>query len=136
MLAGMALTFAAIATGIAIVASAIRGKRYLHVTEPLARELAEGAAESAGVVGLAEDPEQVVPERVVPEQVQANGTLAGTEHLGADGEAVWMQPRNSTDEAELDAYIERALRIDPDLWVVEIDDPDGRHFLVEPVERG
>jgi len=54
----------------------------------------------------------------------------------ADGEAVWMQPRDSTDEAELDAYIERALRIDPDLWVVEIDDPDGRHFLVEPVEGG
>ena len=54
----------------------------------------------------------------------------------ADGEAVWMQPRNSTDEAELDAYIARALRIDPDLWVVEIDDHDGRHFLVEPVERG
>ncbi len=32
----LAFTFAAVATGIAIVASAIRGKRYLHVTEPLA----------------------------------------------------------------------------------------------------
>lgn len=66
---------------------------------------------------------------------------AGETHLyaeatRADGEAVWMQPRDSTDEAELDAYIERAIRIDPDLWVVEIDDPEGRHFLVEPVEGG
>jgi hypothetical protein len=65
---------------------------------------------------------------------------AGVTHLYAeatrgDGEAVWMEPRDSTDEAELDAYIERAVRIDPDLWVVEIDDPDGRHFLTEPVER-
>ncbi len=52
-----------------------------------------------------------------------------------DGERVWMQPVNSTEEAALDAYIERAVRIDPDLWVVEIDDVEGRHFLVEPVER-
>jgi hypothetical protein len=69
------------------------------VTEPLARELAESAAESAGVVGLAEDPEQVVPEQVVPEQVvpeqvPANGTLAGTEHLGADGEVGTVRGRN------------------------------------------
>jgi hypothetical protein len=51
-----------------------------------------------------------------------------------DGERVWMQPVIAKDEAGLDAYIERALRIDPDLWVVEIDDNRGRHFLVEPVE--
>lgn len=51
-----------------------------------------------------------------------------------DGERVWMQPVIAKDEAGLDAYITRAIRIDPDLWVVEIDDPQGRHFLVEPVE--
>jgi hypothetical protein len=53
-----------------------------------------------------------------------------------DGEQVWMQPTGSTDEADLDAYIARAVRIDPDLWVVEIDDPEGRHFLTERVEEG
>jgi hypothetical protein len=52
-----------------------------------------------------------------------------------DGERIWMQPVPSNDEAELDRYIERAARIDPDLWVVEIDDREGRHFLTEPVER-
>jgi MFS family permease len=49
----LAFTFAAIATLIAIVASALRGKRYLHVNEPLTEELAEGAAESGGLLGLA-----------------------------------------------------------------------------------
>lgn len=51
-----------------------------------------------------------------------------------DGERVWMQPHLSDQERELDAYVERAVRIDPDLWVVEIDDREGRHFLTEPVE--
>jgi hypothetical protein len=46
-----------------------------------------------------------------------------------------MMPSLSDQEPELDRYIERALRIDPDLWVVEIDDRDGRHFLTEPVEQ-
>jgi hypothetical protein len=51
-----------------------------------------------------------------------------------DGERVWMQPVASVDEPDLDAYIARQVRVDPDLWVVEIDDPAGRHFLIEPVE--
>jgi len=54
----------------------------------------------------------------------------------ADGERVWMQPLASTEERALDAYAERARRIDPDLWVVEIEDREGRHFLTEPVEGG
>jgi hypothetical protein len=67
---------------------------------------------------------------------RAGVTRLYAEATRADGEQVWMQPRDSTDEAELDAYIERAIRIDPDLWVVEIDDAEGRHFLVEPVDGG
>jgi MFS family permease len=50
----LAFTFAAIATGVALLASAFRGKRYLHQAEPLVVELAEGAAESAGALGLDE----------------------------------------------------------------------------------
>ncbi|CAN5335917.1 DUF1491 family protein [soil metagenome] len=54
--------------------------------------------------------------------------------LKGEGETVWMQPLASTDEAEIDAYVERASLIDPDIWVVEIDDAKGRHFLTEQVE--
>lgn len=53
-----------------------------------------------------------------------------------DGERVWMRPAASEDEPDLDRYLERAVRIDPDLWVVEIEDKQGRHFLTEPVEQG
>jgi hypothetical protein len=52
-----------------------------------------------------------------------------------DGERVWMRPTPSDQEPEVDAYIERAVRIDPDLWVVEIEDREGRHFLTEAVEK-
>ena len=57
-----------------------------------------------------------------------------SEATRGDGERVWMRPAASDDERELDAYIERTLRIDPDLWVVEIEDREGRHFLTETVE--
>ena len=53
-----------------------------------------------------------------------------------DGDRVWMEPAASREEGELDRYIERAIRIDPDIWIVEIEDKEGRHFLVEPVEKG
>ncbi len=57
------------------------------------------------------------------------------EAFRGDGERVWMQPRASHVEGELDGYVEKALKVDPDLWVVEIEDREGRHFLTEAVER-
>ncbi|MBO6765274.1 DUF1491 family protein [Maricaulis sp.] len=37
-------------------------------------------------------------------------------------------------EADIDAYCRRRIDNDPDIWLVEIEDRDGRHFLTEPVE--
>ena len=56
------------------------------------------------------------------------------EATAQDGERIWMRPARAEDEQGLDAYVERALRVDPDLWVVEIEDTEGRHFLTETVD--
>ena len=32
-------------------------------------------------------------------------------------------------EADIEAYLARQLRFDPDLWIVEVEDRGGRHFL-------
>jgi MFS family permease len=50
----LAFTFAAAATAVGVVASALRGRRYVHVTEPVLAELADGAAEVGGLAGLDE----------------------------------------------------------------------------------
>jgi hypothetical protein len=51
-----------------------------------------------------------------------------------DGETVWMRPLPSAIESDVDAYAQRAARVDPDLWVVEIEAADGARFLTERVE--
>jgi hypothetical protein len=55
------------------------------------------------------------------------------EAFGGDGDTVWMRPVQSDTEADVDAYVARAARIDPDIWVVEIEDADGARFLTETV---
>ena len=56
-----------------------------------------------------------------------------SEAFGPDGERLWMQPIESELEPELDDYLTRQAKYDPDLWVVEIEDRQGRHFITEKV---
>lgn len=39
-------------------------------------------------------------------------------------------------EAGVDDYVRRAKARDSDLWIIEIEDREGRHFLTEPVDEG
>ena len=52
-----------------------------------------------------------------------------------DGEPAWMRAggKGRISEVEAGGYIRRQIDFDPDLWVVEIEDPDGRYSLIEPV---
>jgi MFS family permease len=51
----LAFDFAAGATLIAVISSALRGKRYVHKAATVGNELAEGASDSATATGLVED---------------------------------------------------------------------------------
>lgn len=51
-----------------------------------------------------------------------------------DGELVWVKPLgDSADDAAATKFFEKQTRFDPDLWIVEIEDRQGRVFVDEPV---
>jgi len=53
-----------------------------------------------------------------------------------DGKTYWLKAtgQDPVPEAEADHYVKKQLSYDPDLWVLEIEDRDGRHLLDEPVQ--
>ena len=50
-----------------------------------------------------------------------------------DGQPVWW-PKGPLSQLDLDIYVNRRIDEDPDIWIVEIEDTQGRHFLIEPIE--
>lgn len=49
----------------------------------------------------------------------------------AAGERVWMTLAEGA-EAEVDAALARQRRYDPDLWLIEVEDREGRSLLDQP----
>lgn len=50
------------------------------------------------------------------------------------GEKVFL-PSGPKPEGDITQSILKRMTYDPDLWVIEIEDREGRHFLTEPVEH-
>lgn len=52
-----------------------------------------------------------------------------------DGSLIWMRSTGPepVPESQTDTYLEKQRGFDPDLWIVEIEDRQGRHFLQEPI---
>lgn len=56
-----------------------------------------------------------------------------------EGERIWLDLSAGSlgdDEADVDAAVRKRSQTDPDLWVIEIEDRQGRHFLTEQVDEG
>lgn len=66
------------------------------------------------------------------------GARAYVPRTSMEGERIFSDLRLqgvSEDERAIDDYVHRARERDSDLWVVEIEDREARHFLTEPVEQ-
>jgi hypothetical protein len=51
-----------------------------------------------------------------------------------EGELVWTRPLGErADDARAAQYFERQVKFDPDVWIVEIEDREGRAFVDEKV---
>ena len=63
------------------------------------------------------------------------GVRVLTETRDPQGAAAWMSGTGAApvSEAVADAYIDRARNRDPDLWVVEVEDPEGKLALDEAI---
>ena len=59
---------------------------------------------------------------------------AGLDSMREDRRWVSCLEPESVPEAETDAYLERQIDFDPDIWIVSVEDRQGRHFLDDWLE--
>ena len=52
-----------------------------------------------------------------------------TRCYGPDGRIAWQAQIEDAEESQVDAALARQRGYDPDLWVIEVEDPRGRHML-------
>jgi len=51
-----------------------------------------------------------------------------------EGDLAWMKPLgDKVDDERATGYFDKQVRFDPDLWIVEIEDREGRAFVDEPI---
>ncbi len=95
---------------------------------------ASGAGAFAGVVRRGDSDAGAVLVKVAT--LDGRARLYAPARDGA-GERIWLDLSAGTlgdVEVDVDAYAKKRSQTDPDLWVVEIEDKQGRHFLMERVD--
>jgi hypothetical protein len=55
------------------------------------------------------------------------GLFVLSQTRGPGGELAWLRVTGAApvDQATADAYVARRLKVDPDLWIIEFESPDG-----------
>jgi hypothetical protein len=67
-------------------------------------------------------------------RLDGTSTVLSQARRGPDGELVWVKPLgDAADDAKASAYFDKQMKFDPDLWIVEVEDREGRSFVDEPV---
>jgi hypothetical protein len=63
-----------------------------------------------------------------------NGTCVVLSPARRGEERVWTKPLGETaDDTRASEYFARQIRFDPDIWIVDIEDREGRTFVDEPI---
>ena len=72
---------------------------------------------------------------VIIKVAKLDGTvLVLNQTRNAKGDLVWGQPLGGwTDEPRAQAWCDKQVKFDPDLWIVEIEDSKGRAFVDEEI---
>ena len=66
------------------------------------------------------------------DRLDGNSTVLSPARRGE--ERVWTRPLGeSADAQRCSDYLAKQLRFDPDIWIVEIEDREGRSFVDEPI---
>ena len=61
-------------------------------------------------------------------------TVLDQARRGTEGDLVWVKPiGDAADEGKARAFFDKQIRFDPDVWIVEIEDREGRAFVDEPI---
>lgn len=107
----------------------LRLKTEIRVSAHLRRAQAEGAF--ATVIRRGDPDAGAVAVKVFVSAARARLYIQSRD---LDGNPVWREPfadDQQTDgiERKIDAWLEKEASIDPDLWIVEIEDREGRAFL-------
>ncbi|MEO1329461.1 MAG: DUF1491 family protein [Pseudomonadota bacterium] len=96
-------------------------------TEGASAQVARRGAAQSGAVAI-----KVIQPGPSPREALSRALTGASFGDGRSG-WMWLVGPDPAPEPEVDARLEKQARFDPDLWILEIEDAQGRHFLQDPI---